>query len=182
MPSDRPVRAVWIVAGLLLGFAVVLIGPVLFFQDMLQSSWNDANLKAEFQSVRYESGSLVFRYTVHNLTGRAAQFRPTLTEVHALQPKDRPSIGYPNVLLPFSVPSRGSHTLEVRLQLPAAPHLSSAVPLGQPPADPANAYGGAASAMSSAEDLSLQDALTELEGFELVDETNGIRLLLPRAW
>jgi hypothetical protein len=172
MRPDRPVRTIWIVAGLLLGFAVVLAGPVLFFQDFLQSSdWNEGNLKAEVQSVRYESGSLVFRYTGRNLTGHPAQFRPTLTEVHALQPKDHPSVGYPNVLLPFSVPSRGSHTLEVRLQLPAFPQLSSGVS-----PEPASAP------LPSAEDVGLQDALTELEGFELVDETDGIRLVLPRAW
>lgn len=203
MARVRGVRTFWIVVGLALGFAVVLAGPVLLFWDALNSSpWNETTLKAEFQSIRYESGGLVFRYAVHNLTRHAAQFQPTLTEIHALQAKDRPPVGYPNVLLPFDVPARGSHVVEVRLELASfmqgPSSLSSdeqtrRVLQSQPPGAPLDPEAPvsplpmrgpttpAPSASPTAE-FSLQDALFDLNGFELVDATNGIRLLLPRGW
>ncbi len=111
---------------------------------------------------------------MHNLTRYAAQFEPTLTEVHALQSKDRPPVGAPNVLLPFNVPARGSHVVEVRLELQ---NLSpaSALPMRQPDPPPSPQEGDAV-------DFVLQDTLSYLDGFELIDGTNGIRLVLPRAW
>ncbi|MDR3699132.1 MAG: hypothetical protein P4L56_05820 [Candidatus Sulfopaludibacter sp.] len=178
MSSGRPVRTVWILAGLFFGFAVVLAGPALLFWDFLHPNpWNETNLNAKFQFVRYESGGLVFRYTVRNLTSRDARFRPTLTEIRALQSKDQPAVGYPNVLLPFEVPANGSHSLDVRLELPSFRQLSSGMSFGEFGSPPSPAP-----ASPSATGFSPQDALTDLEGFELVDETNGIRLVLPRAW
>ena len=163
MPAVRRVRTLWIVSGLALGFAAVLAVPVLAFWDVLQPAlWNATTLKAEFQSIRYESGGLVFRYAVHNSSRHAADFQPTLTEIHALQAKDTPPVGFPNVLLPFSVPGGGSHVLEVHLELTGSARM--------PPV--------AAPTLES----SLQEALIELNGFELVDETAGVRLLLPRGW
>ena len=196
-------RSIWILAGLTLGFAVVLAGPVLLLWDAWSPTpWDETTLKAEFQSIRYESGGLVFRYAVHNLTRHAARFQPTLTEIHALQAKDRPPVGYPNVLLPFNVPARGSHVVEVRLELasfmqapnglssdeqtrrvlqnhPQGSALSSDAPvsplpmLGPNPPPPTPA---------ATAEFSLQDALFDLNGFELVDATNNIRLVLPRGW
>ncbi len=175
MAPVRAVRTFWIVLGLALGFAVVLAGPVLLFRDALYSNpWNETTLKAEFQSIRYESGGLVFRYAVHNLTRHTALFQPTLTEIHALQAQDRPPVGYPNVLLPFDVPARGSHVVEVRLELAEAP--VSPLPMQGPPTPAPTAPSPAPA------EFSLQDTLFELNGFELVDATNGIRLLLPRGW
>ncbi len=178
MSSGRPIRTVWILAGLLTGFAVVLAGPALLFWEFLHPSpWNETNLNAKLQFVRYESGGLVFRYTVRNLTSRDARFRPTLTEIRALQPKDQPLVGYPNVLLPFEVPANGTHTLDVRLELPGLRSLSSGMSFGEfgSPPSPAAAPPGMPG-------LNPQDALRDLEGFELVDESDGIRLVLPRAW
>jgi len=162
----------WIVAGLIFGFFVVLAGPLFLFWDALHPAWSESSLTAEFQSIRYESGGLVFRYAVHNLTRHAAQFQATLTEIHTLQANDRPSVGYPNVLLPFNVPARGSHVVEVRLELPAFALQNEALtpPLTPPPPT------------AAATQFSLENALTDLNGFELVDETNGIRLVLPRGW
>jgi hypothetical protein len=202
MPAVREVRTIWVAMGLALGFALVLAGPVLLFWDALTSNpWNETSLKAEFQSIRYESGGLIFRHSVHNLTRHAAQFEPTLTEIHALQPKDRPPVGYPNVMLPFNVPARGSHVVEVRLELAgmmqAPSGLSSdeqtrRVLQSQPPGEsltpeapvsPLPMRGATTSAPSPAmAEFSLQDALADLNGFELVDATNGIRLVLPRGW
>ena len=169
----------WRVAGLALGFAVVLAGPVLLFWDAFSSPpWNETTLKAEFQSMRYEGGGLVFRYAVHNLTRRAAHFQPVLTEVRALQASDRPPVGYPNVLLPLDVPAGGSHVVEVRLELPGVMERPA-----DPPAPPThNPAEGAPPAAASAAEFSVQNALIELNGFLLVDETNGIRLMLPRGW
>ncbi len=178
MSAARPVRTVWILAGLVLGFAVVVAGPAWLFWDFLhQNPWNESNLNARLQSVHYESGGLVFRYTVRNLTSRAARFRPTLTEIHALQEKDQPVVGYPNVVLPFEVPANGSQTLDVRLELPGLRSLSSGMSFSEFGSPPSPAVAPAGPAM-----LSPQDALTDLDGFELVDPANGIRLVLPRAW
>jgi hypothetical protein len=197
----RAVRTVWIVAGLMLGFAVVLAGPaVLVWDNFIASPLNERTLRAEFQSMRYESGGLIFRYTVHNLTRQAAQFHPALTEVKALQSKDRPAVGYPNVMLPLNVPPRSSHIVEVRLELasmmeppatlsddqtrrvlqnpaPGAPLIPEA------PVSPLPMRGPVAPApMRVVTEFSLQDALIDLDGFVLVDETSGVRLVLPRGW
>lgn len=158
MPTGGGGRKFWIAARLALGLTAVLAVPALTFWDSLFPA-NANTLKAEFQSLRYESGGLVFRYAVRNLSSHAAQFQPVLTEVHALQSRDRAPVGYPNVLLPFSVPGRGSHLVEVRLELPS----------------------GVFSSSQSAES-SLEETLFALNGFELVDETAGLRLLLPRGW
>lgn len=186
MAPERPVRTIWIVAGLMLGFAGVLAGPsFLVWQWVKPATWSEADLKADFQSVRYESGGLVFRYAVRNLTKHAAEFRPALTEVHALQAKGSPPVGYPNVLLPFDIPAHSSHILEVRLELPSSRPLSSGVTFGDPlpgVPDSAQPNGLLQPQPSAIANLSVDNALTELDGFELVDEIKGLRLLLPRAW
>lgn len=203
MRPERAVRTFWIIAGLVFGFAVVAAGPVfLFWNAFTATQWNEATLKADFQSMRYEAGGLIFRYTVHNLTRHDAKFQPALTEVHALQSKDLAPIGYPNVLLPLNVPAHGSHVVEVRLELasmmqrpgglsseeqtrrvlqsepPGAPLFPeppvSPLPMRGPRVEPAPA--------SPSAEFSLQNALLDLNGFELVDETNGVRLVLPRGW
>ncbi len=183
-PERRPLGTLRIVAGLVLGVAVVASGPAwLTWQWMKPPSWNESTLNAQFQSVRYESGGLVFRYAVRNLTGQVAQFRPTLTEIHALQAKNQPSVGYPNVLLPFDVPARGSHVLEVRLELPSARSLSSGVTFATPLMEelPGQTMPESPAAPPPVI-LGPQEALNELDGFELVDSVNGLRLVLPRAW
>ncbi len=177
MAPERAVRPIWIVAGLMLGFAVVLAGPAWLVWDWFRPApWDESTLRAEFQSVRYESGGLVFRYSVRNLTRRVAQFEPTLTEIHALQAKDRPLVGYPNVLLPFDVEAHSSHVLEVRLELPS----------GSAALDAGPSFGGQPTMSSTPEGGSVgetpDEALTDLDGFELVDAIHGMRLLLPRAW
>ena len=186
MAPERPVRTVWIVLGLMLGFAVVLTGPALLVWDWVKpAAWSETDLKAEFQSVRYESGGLVFRYSVRNMTRHAAEFSPSLTEVHTLQAKGTQPVGYPNVLLPFDIPARSSHILEVRLELPSSRPLSSGVTFGDPlPGTPETAQPEelVQPQPSAVANLSVEDALTELDGFELVDEIKGLHLLLPRAW
>jgi hypothetical protein len=181
---------------------MVLAGPaLLLWNTFVGSAPTERDLRADFQSVRYEAGGLIFRYTVHNLTRRAVLFQPTLTEIHALQSKDRPPVGYPNILLPFTLPGRGSHVVEVRLELPTAlaPPASmsdeqtrqvlQSQPLETPklfpdtPVSPLPIQGPVAPAASPATvELSVQGTLIDLNGFVVEDEVNGIRLLLPRGW
>ncbi|HWC99190.1 MAG TPA: hypothetical protein VG456_20670 [Candidatus Sulfopaludibacter sp.] len=184
MPPVRAVRTIWIVAGLILGFAVVLAGPaILVWQEYLAYPLNENSFQVEFQSMRYEAGGLVFRYTIHNLTPRVARFQSSLTEVRALQPKDRPSVGFPNVRLPFEVPPHGSHVIEVRLQLPGRSANPSGDLFDEQTRRLLQAPASAASPASpTLPDFSLQDALVDLNGFVVEDEVNGLRLVLPRGW
>src|SRR5579872_4252209 len=114
MGMSRVLRTAGITSGLALGFAVLAAGPVL----LLRNTLNATPLKAEFQSIRLDSGGLVFRYIVHNSTRHEAHFQPVLTEVRTLQPKDQPPVGYPDVILPLDVPPHSSHVVEVRLAGP----------------------------------------------------------------
>jgi hypothetical protein len=202
MHPERAVRTVWIVVGLVLGFALVAAGPVFLFRSAFNAGhWNESTLKADFQSMRYEAGGLIFRYTVHNLTGHPARFEPALTEVHALQTKDRAAVGYPNIALPLNVPAHSSHVIEVRLELAglmqrtglAGDEQTRRVLQSEPPGAPLfpeapvsplpmRGSGSEPQPTAPSPDFSLQTALSELNGFELVDDTNGIRLLLPRGW
>ena len=182
---------------------MVTAGPLFLFWNAFNAAqWNESTLKADFQSMRYDAGGLIFRYTVHNLTRHDAKFLPVLTEVHALQSKDREPIGYPNVMLPLNVPAHGSHVVEVRLELASLMQRPSGMtseeqtrrvlesePPGtplfpEPPVSPLPMRGSAGEPAPAASggDFSLQNALLDLNGFELVDETNGIRLVLPRGW
>lgn len=201
MSRGRTVRPIWIITGLIFGFAAVLAGPVyIVWNTFFASAVSEGDLNAVFQSVRYESGGLVFRYTVRNRTRHSVQFQPTLTEIKALQPKDRPAVGYPNIILPFTLPGRASHVIEVRLELPssAGPPASMSdeqtreVLQSQPPGEPASPDPPgsqlpmqgpiAPSASPALIEMSLEEALAELSGFVVEDETDGIRLVLPRGW
>src|SRR5581483_687068 len=202
MKPVRQVRTVWVMVGLLLGYAVVIAGPAMLVWNALSAQkWSERTLKAEFQSIRYESGGLVFRYTVHNLTRHTAEFQPGLAELHAIQAKDEAPVGYPNITLPLSVPAHGLHVVEVRLELRTVTQGPSSLsseehtqrviespPPGAPlypdaPVSPLPMHQVPRKAPEPAPTVesSLQNALSDLNGFELVDETNGIRLVLPRG-
>ncbi len=105
--ADR--RTGWIGAALGAGFAVVLLPPALLFWSAIQPEpWNSNTVKIRFQSVRYEAGGLVFRYSVQNLTHRTARFVADSTQIRALQPADRPEVGYPNLKLPLELAAGGT--------------------------------------------------------------------------
>ena len=116
MPSRR---TGWIGGVLAIGMAVVLAPPTLLFWKAIQPDpWNSSTLKIRFQDVRYEAGALVFRYSVQNLTHHTARFLPEATQVRALQPADRPPVGYANVKLPLELTGDTVRDVEMRLDLP----------------------------------------------------------------
>ena len=194
-------RVAWI-AGVLAGTVVVLVPPVLLFWNAIQPEPLDSStVKIRFQSVRYEAGGLAFRYAVHNLTHRSARFVPDSTQIRALQPSDRPPVGYANVRLPLELPAEKVTVVELRLELPASLPLSGEVSDGltrailqhKPPGTPADSDAPVSPLPMRGQIAphdnppppstpSVEDSLANLEGFELSDSARGIRLVFPRGW
>jgi hypothetical protein len=197
-------RTGWIGFAVALGFAVVLAPPVLLFWDAIQPEPLDSRtVKIRFQSVHYEAGGLVFRYTVQNLTHRPARFLPETTQIRALQPSDRPPAGYPNLKLPLELPAEQVEQVDVRLELPAIrPSMEQSdeqtrmvlqhkpmvgtLPENDSPVSPLPMRGKIAANENSPPppqpSFSVEDSLTDLQGFELTDSTRGIKLTFPKGW
>ena len=197
-------RSGWIGGALVLGFAVVLAPPVLLFWNAIQPEpWNDNTVKIRFQDMRYEAGGLVFRYSVHNTTQRTARFLPDSTQIRALQPADRPPVGYANVRLPLEFPGDSVQQVEVRLELPGTRMsmwreqsdeqtkmvLQQKTPVAPPdsdaPVSPLPMRGKLAANENqppAQPNFSFEDSLTDLQGFELTDPTRGVKLVFPRGW
>lgn len=195
-------RTAWIGGALAAGTVVVLVPPVLLFWSAIQPQPLDSStVKVRFQSVRYEAGGLAFRYSVQNLTHRSARFVPDSTQIRALQPADRPLVGYANVRLPLELPAESVTVVELRLELPgslslsgeASDGLTRAILQHQPPGTPSDTDAPVSplpmrGKMASAENPppqstpSVEDSLSNLEGFELSDSALGIRLVFPRGW
>lgn len=194
-------RTAWI-GGVLAGTVVVLIAPVLLFWKAIQPEALDSStVKIQFQSVRYEAGGLAFRYSVRNLTHHSARFAPDSTRIRALQPSDRPPVGYANVRLPLELAAASVTVVELRLELPASLPLSGEVSDGltrailqhRPPGAPSDSDAPvsplpmrgkmAAEGNPPPESTpSIEDSLSNLDGFELSDPARGIRLVFPRGW
>lgn len=187
-----------------LGFAVVVAPPILLFWNAIQPEpWDTNSVKIRYQNVRYEAGGLVFRYSVQNLTHRTARFLPDNTQVRALQPSDRPPVGYANMKLPLELPADTIQEVEVRLELPGT-RLSmwreqsdeqtrmvlQHKPQGSPPdtdlpGSPLPMRGKIAANENqppAQPNFSFEDSLTDLQGFELTDHSRGVRLVFPRGW
>lgn len=172
----------------------VLAPPALLFWNALQPApWNSNTVKIRFQTIRYEAGGLVFRYSVQNLTHHAAHFLPNATQIRALQPAGRPPVGYANVKLPLELPAGALKEVDLRLELPGTPHSlwqdesgEQRQPRGFPPDTESagsplpGAFPGRENEMPPA-DL-FEDSLTDLQGFELTDPARGILLIFPRGW
>ena len=195
----------WLIGGALaLGFAVVLAPPALLVWNVLKPApLNEQTLIVRFEAVRYDAGGLVFSYTVENTTGRMARFLPGETEVRALQPNDRPVVGFANVRLPMDLPAHSTQVVELRLELPGPGGIGpsnaeqnrailkpkplpppaagddaavSPLPMIDPPQTaPAPAPRRSLQAM-------VQDSLLDLNGFELTDRNRGLKLVFPRGW
>jgi hypothetical protein len=166
----------WAAAGVLPALIVVLAGPALLLWDALRPEpWTERNLHVTFLSARYEAVSLVFTYTVENRTGRSVYLAPNATQVRALQRRQGPVVGRAFVQFPIEFPAHGLQAIEVKLDLPAGkePMALSETPgaIRRPP--PMDAPSVEAIISSSLENL---------DGFELVNEGKGLRLLLPRRW
>jgi len=194
----------WLIGGALaLGYAVVLAPPAFLVWHALRPlPWNDQTLKVHFESLRYEAGGLVFRYSVENTTGRTARFLPGETEIRAIQPNDRPVVGFANVRLPVDLPAHSTQAVDLRLELPSPGAIEPPVPAQNrailkprlpsttsgdqdapvsplPMRDPPNPQPPPA---QPSWQQTLQDSLLDLNGFELTDRQHGLKLVFPRGW
>jgi hypothetical protein len=161
-------RTWWIGLALAAGFGVVLAGPAWLLWHAIEPELGDrSSLEARFDSVWVEQGTVVFSYALRNRTSREARLLPAETAVNVLQAKDRPPLGYAVMRLPLELAAHASQQVEVRLEVPDV----FWGPLRSAPAAGAEAVA-----------QFLHDALRELEGFELVNEAEGIRIRFPRGW
>jgi len=199
----RDGRSLWIGLALTACFLVVTAPPVMLFWSAIQPEpWNSNTVKIRYQSVRYEAGGLVFRYHVQNLTHHAAHFYPETTQIRALQPSDRPPVGYANVRLPLEIAAASSQLVDIRLELPAT-RLSlstdysdeqtkmvlqhkppGSAPDNDSPVSPLPMRGKIArnESQAVAPAFSFEDSLTDLQGFELTVSNKDVRLVFPRGW
>jgi hypothetical protein len=200
-----PTRTGWIGGALAIGFAVVVAPPILLFWNAIQPEpWDSNTLKVRFQTVRYEAGGLVFRYAVQNLTHHTAHFNPDTTQIRALQSADRPPVGYANIKLPLELPAESIQVVELRLELPGTrmsmwreqsdDEQTKMVLQHKPPGSPPDTDSplsplpmrGKIAANENQRpvqpNFSFEDSLSDLQGFELADQTKGMKLVFPRGW
>jgi hypothetical protein len=194
----------WIAAALGIGFALALAPPALLVWNRVRPQpWDSRSFRVRFESVRYERAGLVFTYLLQNRTRRSARLLPELTIIRALQAADRPLAGYVSMFLPLDVPAHSSQHVEVRLELPSPrepltsrraseeqtarvlrhqlPDASdreapvSPLPMRSPPA-------GRSPPDTELPNPYLVSPLNDLDGFELINQTKGVRILFPRGW
>jgi hypothetical protein len=191
----------WIPVALALGCVLVLLGPgALLWSYLRPEPWNSRMLRVRFETVRYERAALVFTYLLENRTRRSARLLPDRTSIRLVQPADGPAIGYPVIRLPLEIEGRSTQRVELRLELasmrePLSPWLSeeqTASVLKQripgafdpgPPVSPLPMRGQAAPAEETEpEEPVFGNTLNYLNGFELVNESQGLRIVFPRGW
>src|SRR4051794_27921667 len=202
MAERAPARIRWAIAA---GVAVVLAGPVaLIRRGLTPEVWDSQHLRARFESVRYERAGLVFTYQLENRTGRATRLLPDLTTIKLMQPNDQAAAGVPVINLPLDIEAHSTRPVEVRLELPLprseaderrkseeqtrrvlqhklpGPHdLESPLaelPMSRPPTPPP-----VADVVKDVESL-FTESLSIVDGFELSNPANGIRIVFPRGW
>ena len=113
-----------------------------------------------------------------------------------------PVVGYPVIKLPLDIEAHVSQRVEVRLELalpgvqmtadnpPTRPIASCSINCqARPPSIRRfprcrcrNCRRAPEPPQLPAEDVLLANALTSLQGFELVDEDHGIHIVFPRGW
>jgi hypothetical protein len=176
---------------------------LLFWSAIQPEPWDSNTLKVRFLSFQYEAGGLVFRYSVQNLTHRTARFLSDSTQIRALQPADRPPVGYANLKLPLELPAESVKEVDLRLELPGT-RLSmwreqsdeqtrmvlQQKPPGTPPdtdvpVSPLPMRGKIAANEKqppAQPTFSFEDSLSDLQGFELTESSRGVHLVFPRGW
>ena len=192
--------------GLGIALAVVLALPAGLLRTALRPEpWDARHLRVHFESVRYERAALVFTYLIENRTRRSARLLPDRTTLRAMQQQGEPAVGYAVMRLPLDIEARESRRVEVRLelavprrqltsqetadqtarvlqsQLPDAAVVDSPLsplPMSRLPAPPDPSLPQKPPPVDSL----LANTLTALDGFELVNESYGIRILFPRGW
>jgi len=150
--------------------------------------------------MRYEQAGLVFTYRLENRTHRSAYLTSDNTTIRVKQTADQAAAGYPVIQLPLEIDAQSSRDVEVRLELPLPrmaadaeqtarvlehhlpdPHdlesPLSALPMTPPPTSEA-----VASPPVPDVDARVEQSLSLLEGFELVNQKSGIRITFPRGW
>ena len=193
----------WISVALALGSALVLLGPgALLWSYLRPEPWNARTLRVRFEAVRYERAALVFTYLLENRTRRSARLLPDRTSIRLVQPEDGPTIGYPAMRLPLDIEGRSTQHVELRLELasPRGPALSPLLSEEQtarvlqhkitggsdrePPVSPLPMRGRAAprSEVKEPAEPVFENPLNYLNGFELVNESKGLRIVFPRGW
>ena len=183
--------------------AIVLAGPAaLVWHELRPEPWDWRTLGVRFESARYEAAALVFTYRIENRTRRSVRLLPEVTKILVRQPADRPPLGYPALDLPIELAALSAQRIEVRLELPGNPLTSLGseasdeqtrrvlqyappdVPDGNPPVTPLPMRE--LPSKSAPEPVSpeafLAATLEDLNGFELVNESKGVHLVLPRGW
>jgi hypothetical protein len=192
----------WIPGALAFGSVLVLLGPgALLWSYLSPEPWNARTLRVRFETVRYERAALVFTYLLENRTRRSARLLPDRTSIRLVQPADGPTIGYPVIRLPLEIEGRSTQHVELRLELASmrGPALSPGLSEEQtarvlqhkipgasdqgPPVSPLPMRGPAVPPEETepAEPI-FGDTLKYLNGFELVNESKGLRIVFPRGW
>ena len=166
--------------------------------------WDARVLRVHFESVRYEAAALVFTYTVENRAWRSLRLVPDQTEVRLVPNGNEVPAGFPSIAEPLLLEGHSAERVELRMDLPADPSrffrqpfsdentrsvLQQAVPGITRDGDPgsplpfrgAMAALQAPSAVPKPEDL-ISGTLENLNGFEVVNASKGVRLLFPRGW
>jgi hypothetical protein len=202
MAECVPARIRWAIGA---GLAVVLAGPAaLLWRALTPEAWDPQHLRVRFESVRYERAGLVFTYRLENRTGRSAHLQPNLTTITLMQAADHAAAGVPVINLPLDIDAYSTRPIEVRLELPLprsaaeerrkseeqtrrvlqhrlpGPHdLES--PLAELPMSRGPAPPQIADVVRDLESL-FTESLSIVDGFELNNSANGIRIVFPRGW
>jgi hypothetical protein len=189
--------------GWILGSAAVLLlaGPAaVLWHELRPEPWDPEHLRVRFQTVRYERAGLVFTYRLENLNRRSARLTPDHTTIRIKQAAGQPTAGYPAIHLPLEIDAQSARDVDVRLELPLprasadaeqtarvlqhhlpGPHDLESPLAPLPMTRPQASDQAARPVIADVEDL-VQRSLLVLDGFELVNEASGIRILLPRGW
>jgi len=183
-------------AAMLAGCLLVAAPPAwLLWTVVRPARWDSRTLRVRFESVRYEAVGLVFTYEVENRAWRSLRLLPELTELRPLEAAGLPPAGYASFHGPILLEGHRTQRVELRIELPADPPPRALVqpvpgiseepgpgallPLRGPTATAQPAPEPAAAAGL---DRLIEDALRNLDGFELVNPAKGVRLRFPRGW
>jgi hypothetical protein len=181
--------------------ALLLAAPAaVLWHELRPEPWDPAHLRVRFQTVRYERAGLVFTYQLENLTRRSARLTPDGTTIRLKQAAGQPAAGYPAIDLPLEINAQSTHDVEVRLELPLpripadaeqtarvlqhhlpGPHDLESPLAPLPMTRPQASDQSARPLVASVEEM-VRRSLLVLDGFELVNEASGVRILLPRGW
>jgi hypothetical protein len=182
---------------------VAVLPATLLWNAVRPRPWDERTLRVHFESVRYEAAGLVFTYSVENRAWRPLRLVPNETEIRLLTASDHIPAGYPN-FAPFFLEGHSTQRVELRIELPGDPPqsarewrsdentrsvLQQSVPgiTADDPAGPPLPLAGSLAASALPAEIPepeevIEDALRDLDGFELVNATKGVRLLFPRGW